>query len=91
MNIDKKLEVLKKIEEVEAPPFLITRIRQRINTLSAAQAPVKWKWSFAVIGLLLLVLNISIVFKSKQVSSSQGITNIVTDFHLSTTNNFYNE
>ncbi len=91
MNIDKKLEILKKIEEVETPPFLITRIKQRINTLSAVQAPVKWKWSFAVIGLLLLVLNISIVLKSQHASSSKGITTIVTGFHLSTTNNFYNE
>lgn len=91
MDIDKKLDILKKIGETEAPPFLITRIKQRINTLVMVEAPVKWKWRFAVIGLLLLVLNFSIVLKSTQPGNSKGITTIVSGFHLSTTNDFYNE
>ena len=30
MNIDHKLDALKKIKQVEAPPFLLTRIKQQI-------------------------------------------------------------
>lgn len=63
MNVDKKLDLLKQVKEVDVPPFLLTRIRQRIQSLGDTEAPVKWKWAFAFSAIVLLALNLSILFK----------------------------
>lgn len=95
MNIDNKLDLLKQIKEVDAPPFLLTRIRQQIDNLNNVEAPVKWKWAFAASAMLILGLNVSIFFKSDSTSASAGknagIENVVKSMNLTSTNNFYNE
>ena len=92
MNIDNKLDGLKKIRQVDAPPFLLTRIRQQIQSLQDAPAPVKWKWAFAVSTILVLALNISILFKSTDTQPTKpGIENVVKSMNLSSANNLYNE
>ncbi len=95
MNIDNKLDLLKQIKEVEAPLFLLTRIKQQIENLGNVEAPVNWKWAFAVSAVLILTLNISILFKSNDttevIGKSGGIENVVKSMNLTTTNQLYNE
>lgn len=95
MNIDNKLDLLKQIKEVDAPPFLLTRIRQQIENLSNVEAPVKWKWAFAASAILILALNISVFFKSADTTAAagknSGIENVVNSMNLTTTNDLYHE
>ena len=95
MNIDNKLDLLKQIKEVDAPPFLLTRIRQQIANLNNVEAPVKWKWAFAASAILILALNVSIFFKSDETTASSGkntgIENVVKSMNLTNSNNLYNE
>ncbi len=98
MNIDNKLDALKKIRQVDAPPFLLTRIKQQIQNIGNVEAPVKWKWAFAATSVIILVLNVSILLKNADnnvqttaVGKNQSIENVVSSMHLSTTNNLYNE
>ena len=92
MNIDKKLDLLKQIRQVDAPPFLLTRIRQRLHTPAYAEAPVKWKWAFAVTTIIILVLNISILVKtSGNEEKNTGIKEVFTIMQLSSTNELYHE
>jgi len=95
MNIDNKLDLLKQIKEVDAPPFLLTRIRQQIANLNNVEAPVKWKWAFAASAILILALNVSIFFKSDETTASTGknteIENVVKSMNLTNSNNLYNE
>lgn len=95
MNIDNKLDLLKKIKEVDAPPFLLTRIRQQIENLNNVEAPVKWKWAFAVSAVLILALNISILFtssgKTVTTNKADGIESVVSSMNLTNTNQLYNE
>jgi hypothetical protein len=93
MNIDKKLDLLKRIKEVDAPPFLLTRIRQKIQNLADVEAPVKWKWAFALASVVMLVLNISVLVKSSAVSpvKKPGIENVINSMNLSSANDLYNE
>jgi hypothetical protein len=93
MSIDKKLDLLKRIKAVEAPPFLFTRIYQQINNPGTAEAPIKWKWAFALTSIFLLALNISILFTSSTVATKKnaGIANIVNTMSLSAQNDLYNE
>lgn len=92
MNIDNKLDLLKQIKDVDAPPFLLTRIRQQIQNLENVEAPVKWKWAFAISAVLILALNVSILFKSTDTQTAKpGIENVVKALNLSSANNLYNE
>lgn len=93
MNIDNKLNLLKQIKEVEAPPFLLTRIRQRIQNFDDVEAPVSWKWAFAITSVLILVLNISFFLNSANSTeeNTTGIETVVNSMHIATTNNIYNE
>lgn len=93
MNIDDKLDALKRIREVDAPPFLFTRIRQRINNLDNIAAPVKWKWAFVLTSIAIIALNVSIYFKFSTATEKKtlGIENIVSSMNLSTPTDLYNE
>ena len=92
MNIDKKLDLLKQITQVEAPPFLLTRIRQQLHALYNTEAPVKWKWAFAVTSLVILALNVSILFKtSTNEEKNTGIKEVFTTMQLSPANELYHE
>jgi hypothetical protein len=93
MDLNKKLDLLKQIKEVETPPFLLTRIRQQLQNLQHTAAPVKWKWAFAVTSVVILLLNISMLFKSSFAAPKKntGIENIVSSMNLSTANDLYNE
>lgn len=98
MNIDNKLDQLKQIKQVDAPPFLFTRIRQQIHNLTEVEAPVTWKWAFALTSVLILVLNISILIKSAgneeanvSLNKTANIENVISSMNLSTTNDLYHE
>ncbi|MBL0024085.1 MAG: hypothetical protein WBP08_02795 [Saprospiraceae bacterium] len=93
INIDNQLDLLKQIKEVDAPPFLLTRIRQQIQNLDDVEAPVQWKWAFALTSIAILALNISIFFTSAntEIKNTTGIETVISSMHLATTNSIYNE
>lgn len=91
MNIENKLDALKKIKQVEAPPFLLTRIKQQIQNPGNAPAPVKWKWALAGSAIIILALNLSILFKGNGSQKNSDIESVVSSMHLSNTNALYNE
>ncbi len=93
MDLNKKLDALKQIKEVDAPPFLLTRIKQQIQSLQQREAPAKWKWAFAFTSVLVLAFNISILVKSSAPVNKKntGVENIVNSLSLSATNDLYNE
>lgn len=96
MNIENKLDLLKQINQVEAPPFLLTRIRHQIQNLGNVEAPVKWKWGFAVTFILIIAFNISILFQTttgvdKPGAKSDGIENVISSMNLSNSNDLYHE
>ncbi len=91
MNIDNKLDALKKIKQVEAPPFLLTRIKQQIRNLENAPAPIQWTWAFAVSAVVIITLNLSVFFSSNITTKSNGIETVISTMQLSNTNALYNE
>ncbi len=92
MNIDKKLDRLKKIEAVEAPHFLYTRIRARIDALAEAPAPVKWMWNFAAAAVVVLALNTGILLTASSSSEEKSdVGTVVSTMQLASTTTFYDE
>jgi len=91
MDIDKKLDLLKNIQSVDEPPFLLTRIRQRIQSLELSPAPRSWKWALALAGAAILVLNLGIIFKTADASKNTSVESIAVSMKLSSGNNLYDE
>ena len=63
------LEQLGKIQPVEAPPFLFTRIQQKIELAESEKLPVKTAWALNLSFVLLLVIN-SVVLANYEVKSN---------------------
>jgi hypothetical protein len=91
MDIEKKLDLLKNIQSVDEPPFLLTRIRQRIQSLELAPAPRSWKWALALAGATILVLNLGIIFKTVNTPKNTSVEAIAVSMNLSSGNNLYDE
>jgi hypothetical protein len=90
MDIDKKLDLLKKIQKVDAPPFMLTRIMERIDSPITQQAPATWRFAFVTAAIFVLALNVSIFFRSSD-KQNEGIAEVISSMELSTTNDLYNE
>jgi hypothetical protein len=93
MNIDNKLDLLKSIKKVDAPPFLLTRVKQQIQNLNNVEAPIKWKWAFALTSVIIMMLNVTIFLKSNvtEEKKTTGVENVINGMNLSTENDLYNE
>ncbi|PWJ59941.1 hypothetical protein CLV98_101116 [Dyadobacter jejuensis] len=94
MNIDQRLNRLKTIKKVEPPPFLWTRIQGRLQ-VDTHLAPRRWQWSFATVGLILLLVNGGALFshyKAVRTPSAQAeIIHLVEGLQLSPTTTIYDE
>ena len=90
MNIDDRLDKLKNITPVEAPPFLYTRVRQAIDSLNNSAAPVRWRWAFAITAIFIVVINIVVVTRSPQAKNSD-VEHVVNAMQLSSSNDLYHE
>lgn len=92
MNIDKKLEALQQIRDVDAPPFLITRIREKIQALQPDFINIKWKWTFAVLSVIVLTINVALVLKmTSRQNNSAKVEDMITTLHISSSNQLYHE
>jgi hypothetical protein len=91
MNIENKLDKLKKIRRVEVPPFLFTRIRQNIDSMNEASVPVKWKFVFVTTAIILLALNIGLFQKSLNTARTAKVEQVINSMQLSSINDFYHD
>lgn len=83
MNIDP----LDKIQPVEAPPFLFTRIQQRIKNNQASLLPGKVTWALSLSFLVILTINVTaVVTKSR---TDHTASDLATTLHLMEENDIY--
>lgn len=90
MNIEEKLNKLGNINEVNTPPFMFTRIQQKINELKPKEAPSYLKWSFALTAIVIIALNITAI-KNQKTDSKSSLEKVASEMQLKNNNNFYNE
>lgn len=81
------VDILEKVQKVDAPPFLYTRILNRIQNKVQETVPVKWAVVAAAGLLVLITINISVIRSSKQ----KNTTDLSEAFSLQTSNSLYNE
>ena len=91
MNIDNRLDKLKNIRRVDTPAFLFTRIKQQIEKLALAPAPMRWRLTFVSIAIILVALNATILVRSSRIEKKSAGEQIVKSMHLSSSNDLYHE
>lgn len=89
--MEQRLEKLKSIKKVEAPPYLFTRIDQRIYSLSEDVLSSRIKWSFSIGAVFVIALNISAIIQSGFHSRTDGIVEVVNMMNMDQANSLYDE
>lgn len=85
-RLNKNLEKLETIMEVDAPPFLFTHIHQKIQSHYVNYITPKLKWSLALCLAILVALNVLVGINQ---SSSLAESNVAQSFKLLPDNNLY--
>lgn len=80
-------DLLEKVQRVEAPPFMMTRIQARINTIQSEVVKPVFAWS--LLGLVAIILLVNLL-ALKQYRNSQDQEDLVQMMDLAPQNNLYN-
>ena len=86
-NIEEYLDRLSTIQKVDAPPFLFTRIQQRIQDVIFPRVSPKTAWALCVSFVFLLIMNVYVIAHYHSDNSKEN--NLAQSFHLLPDNNLY--
>lgn len=78
---------LNKIEKVEVPPFLFTRIQQQIENLTAERFTKKTVVITSISVLLLVLINLTLIVNTE--SKERKLENYMHAMNLKPTNSLY--
>jgi hypothetical protein len=82
-----KIDTLDKIQPVEAPPFLFTRIQQRIKNEQATRLTGNMTWALGLSFVLILAINVSAMVSAYK--ADHTTPDLVKTFNLMQDNNLY--
>jgi hypothetical protein len=91
MNIEEKLKKLSEIKQVDAPPFLFTKIEQSIKNLQEKKVKPIFKFAYAGLATSILILNITVIIQYYKVEKKNNLEVLVQNMQLQNQNNFYHE
>lgn len=92
MNIEDRLNALKKIEPVDAPPFLLAKIKHQIALKKEQTVSQPVKWAFALSMGMILALNVGLWLEmNPKTKQSNSISNLASGLNLNTQIDFYHE
>jgi hypothetical protein len=92
MRRNYNLEQLKKVRQVEVPPFVFTRIEAEIDKQEQVEMPRQWAFGLSLACSILLVINISFFMSSNgsTVAQTEGM-NLLEAAGLESSNQLYYE
>lgn len=82
------MDLLKKVDRVEAPPFLLTRIEAGIRAKEVERMPLTWTWAGSLVLALLLLLN---GLALRQSTATIQTENLIQQFQMNQTNQLYGD
>jgi hypothetical protein len=91
MPIDNQINLLKNIQPVDPPPFLLAKIKHRMSNTITETVPFQWKLTFCIVGILLILINIGIISQYNVPNTTGDIKDLVNNWQLSSSNTLYNE
>ncbi|MES2515747.1 MAG: hypothetical protein V4580_16460 [Bacteroidota bacterium] len=86
-QLDSNLDLLKQITKVEASPFLITRIQQKINNTYYTKLSPRLAFGLSASFILLVVLNIAVI--AMYHNNTKQEPNLVQSMNLMPHNSLY--
>jgi hypothetical protein len=90
MNPEEAFELLKGIKKVDAPPFLLTRIKQGIANEQLTTVSNGWVVKMALGMLVVVAMNVGIVLSQSQNSTEQSQSEVILEhMQMTTTNELY--
>lgn len=89
MNDQDVLDLLGRVERVDPPPFLFTRIEARIAHRRPVVAPRGWVAAAAAIAAIVLVMNVFAIRNATRGRESDVAGNIAVAFGINTSNQLY--
>lgn len=84
------LDLLKKVQRVEAPEFLLTRIHAKIRATESKRLPASWQWAGATALGLLLFLN-GFALNRTPATKIAPAEQLVLGLQMQTSNQLYDE
>lgn len=85
-----QLEILSKIEKLEAPAFLLTRIKKRIACPVIESISTYRRWQISVAATVLLMINIWVgISFTQQKNPEKKVEFFVQEMQLNNSNTFY--
>ncbi|MCX6210751.1 MAG: hypothetical protein NTZ59_14925 [Bacteroidetes bacterium] len=88
--MQKDIDILfKSVKQVDAPPFLYTRISQKIANTKSNNLTIQFKVGFVVAAFVLLIVNV-IAFNQFSLNNKQQQETVNTSY-TTVTNNIYND
>ncbi len=93
MEENKEIDLLLKIERVEAPLYLRARVEARIANEEQQRIPMRTVWSIAASVTVLLVLNVWAVSNSNRSNRTDysAETSLATEMNISVSNQLYHD
>lgn len=92
MKKNKDFQSLQKIKKVEAPPFLYTRIEQKIKNLQADKISLRWVLGGSLSFCILLYFNISLInLNLNNEVSTNNLELVLEDMNMNSSNQLYYE
>jgi hypothetical protein len=85
-----QIALLKKVRQVEAPPFMLTRIEAKLRAIEAERLPVSWQWAGALTFMLLVLFNVS-AMRTERTASPDATSQLVESLQLHPSNQLYHE
>ncbi len=82
-----KTDPLDNIQAVEAPPFLFTRIQQRIKNEQATRLTPNMTWALGLSFVLILAINVTAMISAYKADHTSP--DLVKTFNLMQDNNLY--
>lgn len=83
------IELLSHIQQVDAPPFLFTRIQQKIKEEKENQLSPKWAWTLGISVLLFMTLNIALFSSHNRENKQNYEQEMAQSFQLLPNNTLY--
>lgn len=81
------IDMLEQIQKVDVPPFLLTRIKQKIANAHDMQFSRQSAWAWGLAFALVLVLNITVLLS--KATQTENTDNLVDKMNLSPKNTLY--
>jgi hypothetical protein len=88
-NMNNPIDLLEQIKKVDAPPFLLTRIKQKIENAQYAHFSKGLSWSLVISLCMMVLLNIAVMIKYTNSTTSMQHSTIAAAMNLLPTNSLY--